>query len=144
MTFLYGIAHIRNIFLEKSYRKCGGETIPRLFPKNQDWIDIWINSLKFYSVCIVCQVEDYWNILKLNYRSLAFTVYEAFLKTKMCFGTSFPASFSKRFLKKSIFIIMFYNLIKFNCLVVFTMGDIEHCVYWNYLLTKLWRHKLWN
>ena len=25
--------NIRNIFLEKSYRKCGGETIPRSFPK---------------------------------------------------------------------------------------------------------------
>ena len=25
--------HMRNIFLEKSYTKCGGETIPRLFPK---------------------------------------------------------------------------------------------------------------
>ena len=23
---------IRNIFIEKSYRKCGGETIPRPFP----------------------------------------------------------------------------------------------------------------
>ena len=25
--------NIRNIFLGKSYRKCGGETIPRSFPK---------------------------------------------------------------------------------------------------------------
>ena len=26
--------NIRNIFLEKSYTKCGGESIPRPFPKN--------------------------------------------------------------------------------------------------------------
>ena len=26
--------NIRNIFLEKSYAKCGGETSPRLFSKN--------------------------------------------------------------------------------------------------------------
>ena len=27
---------MRNIFLEKSYKKCGGETIPRPFPKIQN------------------------------------------------------------------------------------------------------------
>ena len=26
--------NMRNIFLEKSYSKCGGESIPRPFPKN--------------------------------------------------------------------------------------------------------------
>ena len=28
--------NMRNIFLEKSYRKCGEETIPRAFSKNQN------------------------------------------------------------------------------------------------------------
>ena len=27
---------VANIFLEKSYTKCGGETIPRPFPKNSN------------------------------------------------------------------------------------------------------------
>ena len=36
--------NIRNIFLEKSYTKCGGETIPAPFSK----------SLKFYTVCLYC------------------------------------------------------------------------------------------
>ena len=31
---------------------------------------------------IVCQVEDYQNVLKLSYRRLAFTSYEAFFKKK--------------------------------------------------------------
>ena len=33
---------MRNIFLEKSYTKCGGKTIPRPFSK------------KFYTVCVYC------------------------------------------------------------------------------------------
>ena len=38
---------MRNIFLEKSYKKCSGETIPRPFSKkNQNWAYIWINILK--------------------------------------------------------------------------------------------------
>ena len=36
--------NMRNIFLEKAYTKCGGETIPRIFSKN------W----KFYAVCLYC------------------------------------------------------------------------------------------
>ena len=43
-----------NIFLEKSYTKCGGETIPRPISKNQDWAYLWINSLKFDTVCFYC------------------------------------------------------------------------------------------
>ena len=41
---------MRNIFLEKSFKKCGGETIRRPFPKNQNRACPWINSLKFYTV----------------------------------------------------------------------------------------------
>ena len=36
----------RHKFLEKSYTKCGEETIPRPF--------LWIISLKFYTVCFYC------------------------------------------------------------------------------------------
>ena len=39
---------MRNTFLKKSYAKCGGETIPRSFSKNQKLsIYLWINSLNF-------------------------------------------------------------------------------------------------
>ena len=47
---------MRNLFLEKSYKKCCGETIPRPFLKNQNWACLWINSLKFYLVCFYCIV----------------------------------------------------------------------------------------
>ena len=39
--------NLRNIFLEKSYTKCGGETISRPFLKNQNWAYLWINILEF-------------------------------------------------------------------------------------------------
>ena len=40
--------HMSNISVEKSYRKCAGETISRpLYLKNQNWVYIWINSVKF-------------------------------------------------------------------------------------------------
>ena len=46
--------NMKNVFLEKSYATCGGENIPRLFFKKQNWAYLWINSLKFYTVCSDC------------------------------------------------------------------------------------------
>ena len=80
--------NMRNIFLEKSYTKCGGETSPRSFSEK-----VW-------------QVEGYRNILKLSCRPLAFTSYKAFLKNKKRSGTSLPASFSAWFLMKNISLVL--------------------------------------
>ena len=41
---------IKNDFVKESYTKCCGVTGP--FLKNQNWAYLWINSLKFYLVCI--------------------------------------------------------------------------------------------
>ena len=79
----------RNIFLEKSYRKCIEETIPRPFSKKLK-LRISLNIFVF----IVCQVEGYQNILKLSCRSLAFVSYKDFLKSKRRSRTSLPVSFS--------------------------------------------------
>ena len=47
--------NMRNIFLEKSFTKCGGETIPIPFSKKSKLcISLCINSLKFYAVCFYC------------------------------------------------------------------------------------------
>ena len=43
--------NMTNIFIEKSYRKCGGETISSPLLKNQNWAYLWINILKFFTVC---------------------------------------------------------------------------------------------
>ena len=116
---------MRNIFLEKTYTKCGGELFPDPFLKNQNWRYLWINRERFIQfVFIVRQVESYQNILKLSSKQLSFTSYKAFLNNKKRSGTSFPASFSVWFLEKNIFLAIFYKLTKFHCLVTFTLWDL--------------------
>ena len=60
-----------NIFLEKSYSKCGGETIPRLFSTksklNIEYISGSVVQSFVQFIFIVWQVENYPNILKLSY-----------------------------------------------------------------------------
>ena len=38
--------NMKNIFVEKSYTKCAGETIPKP-SSNKSKLSIWINSIKF-------------------------------------------------------------------------------------------------
>ena len=45
---------MRNIFLEKSCTKCGRDTIARHSSKKSKLRYLWINSLKFYTVCCNC------------------------------------------------------------------------------------------
>ena len=66
--------NMRDIFFEKSYTKCCGETIPWPFSKKSKLsisLDQLSKILKF--IFILCQVEGYRNILKLSSRPLAFT-----------------------------------------------------------------------
>ena len=66
---------MRNIFLEKSYTKCGGGTNAKL-----DHISGSIAPSFMQFVFIVCQVDGYQNILRLSYRPLALTSNKAFQK----------------------------------------------------------------
>ena len=46
--------NVRNIFLEKSYSKCGGETIPRPFPKKSKLsLSLAQQSKVFYSLFLL-------------------------------------------------------------------------------------------
>ena len=54
--------YITNIFLEKSFTKYGGETVPRPFLKNQNWKFFWIVNLIFYTVCFYCMPS--WGLSK--------------------------------------------------------------------------------
>ena len=57
--------NVRNIFLEKSCTKCGGEIIPRPFSKKSKLgISLDQESKVLYIVFIVCQAESYRNILE--------------------------------------------------------------------------------
>ena len=49
--------NLRNIFVEKSYTKCDGESIPRQFSKKFK-IEFISGSvvLTFYTVCVYCMV----------------------------------------------------------------------------------------
>ena len=104
--------NIRNIFLEKSCANVLEKLVLDLFLKNQNWAYLWINSLKFRSVCslflLYVQFEDYQNILKLRFWPLAFTSFKGFLENKKRFGTSLSVSFSLWFLKKFFFHVIFY------------------------------------
>ena len=75
-------------------------------------------------VFVACQVEGYRNLLKLSSKALAFTLYKAFLKTKKRSDTSLSASFSMSILKKSISLVILYQLTKYPCLFAFTSLDI--------------------
>ena len=106
-------------FFEKSYTKYDGDTIPSPFSKKS----------KFWSfiqlAIMVCQVEDYQNILKLSRRPLSLTSYKDFLKNKIP-GTCLPVLFSAWFLKKNIYLVTFYYLAKFYCLVSFTFEILRN------------------
>ena len=82
------------------------------------------------------------SILKLSCRTFALILYK---KNKKSSGTSLLGSFSACFLKKNIFLFIFYYLTKFHCLVFLTWWDIlsSICIYCNCFLTRLWRHKFW-
>ena len=73
---------MRNIFLEKSLTKVGGETITRPFTKKLKlsiYLDQQSQVLQKFPF-ITCQIEGYQNILKLSCRPLVFTAYKAFFK----------------------------------------------------------------
>ena len=130
--------NIKNIFLEKSYTKCGRETIPRPFSKKSKLSLTLDQHFKVYIFgLIVCQVKDYWKRLKLSCRPFTFTSYKAVLKNKGS-GTSLPDSLSAWYLKKNVAVVTFYYLTKFQCLVAFTSWGIGQYVYCNCLLTRLW------
>ena len=73
---------MRNIFLEKSYTKYGGETGPRLFSEKIEIAHISGSVVESFIqfVFIICQVEGYQNILKLSCTPLVFTSYKAFFR----------------------------------------------------------------
>ena len=85
----------RNIFLEKSYAKCGGEISPRPFSKKPNlaislhqWSRVLYNLFLLYGNVS----EDYRNILKLTCRPLVLTSYCNFW-IKIClllYGINWP------------------------------------------------------
>ena len=76
---------MRNIFVEKSYIKCDGETVPRPFSKKTKLsIPLHQKSKVLYSLLLSYAKFRYiyiiYNILKLSSRPLAFNSFKAFSK----------------------------------------------------------------
>ena len=87
---------IRNIFLEKSFIKCGGETILRPFSKKSK-LTISLNQLckVLYSLfSLYVKSSACRNILKLSFKPLAFNSHKTFLKSKTDSRPILPATFS--------------------------------------------------
>ena len=102
--------NMKNIFLEKPYTKCGGETSPRPFSEKLKL------SLYFYSfwnfiqfVLLQLQVDDYHNVLKLSCRPFVFTFYKGFLKKKRNLELAFLSRVMHGFCRKSIALVYTFN-----------------------------------
>ena len=108
---------MRNIFLKKSYKKCGEKTIRRTFSKKLISGSIVERFTQF--VFIVCQVEGYRGILKLSCRPPVFTPFKVFnfLKKKMS-TASLPEIFSMIFEEKyfSFYILLTDHVSLSDCL----------------------------
>ena len=76
------------------------------FIKNQNWAYLWINWLKFYTVCFYCM--SCWGLSKYietRLQTTCFYSYKAFLKNKKKSGTSLPALFSAWFWRKILLLL---------------------------------------
>ena len=66
---------IRTIFLEKSYKKCGGETVYRPFSKTTKLSISLDQQFKVIDslILVYVQIKGYWAILKSRYSIIALT-----------------------------------------------------------------------
>ena len=112
---------MRNIFLEKSYIKCGRKTIPGPFPKKSK-LSISLNQKPnvFYSFSLLyTQLRATQIILKLSCRPLAFILYMKLLKKqKEAWNQSTCLIFCKIFKEKyfSCYILLTDQTSLYGCL----------------------------
>ena len=87
--------NMRNIFLERSYSKCGGETSPRPFSKKLKLtisLDQWCKVL--YSLLYYFASWGLSKYIETKLQTTCFHLILSFFKNKERSGTSLPASFS--------------------------------------------------
>ena len=78
----------------------------------------------------------YWWILFRTYNKNKLWKISEYWSRKVS-GSNFSTTFGVRFFEKNLPRVIFYYLIKFRCLVVFTSWDIGQYVYYNYLFPSL-------
>ena len=77
------------------------------------------------------------NILERSCEPPSFPSHKTFFENRKRSWTSLPVSFSEWFLKKKVYFVTSYQLIRFHCLVAFRSLDNGQYVYYNCLLTRL-------
>ena len=98
----------KNIFLEKSYTKCAGETIPRPSCKKLKLRCLWIHSLYFYTVCFYYMRS--WGLskdVKTKLHTTCFYLMKFFQKTKRGLELVSLPHFLHGFWKKKNYIIFY-------------------------------------
>ena len=128
-----------NIFLEKSYTKCGGETSLRPFSgKLKLRISLDQLSKDLYSLFLLILSSGLSKYIETKLQSGCFyLILSIFNKKRDLELVSLPY-FLHNFWRKIFLFIFLY------CLVVLTFWDIGQYVYCSYLLTRLWRHEFCN
>ena len=121
-----------NTFVEKSYTRCGRETIPKHF-SNKLKLSLSLYQLFYSFIQFVFTVRSdkcYWNIVKPSHRPLTF-ILPYFFKKQRLELVSLP-HFLRDFWSKIIFLLYFINwpMSNFHHRVAFNSGDIGqymHC-----------------
>ena len=93
--------NMRDIFSKNHIQNVMEKLVPDPFLKHLNWACLWINSLRFYTICFYCLPS--WGLLKHTEAKLQTTFFYltlSFLKNKNRSGTSLPVSFSAWFWRK--------------------------------------------
>ena len=117
---------------------------PGSFLKNQNCAYLWIKSLKIYTIFLLYAKSRAIKILlKLSWRSLAFTSYKAFKENKKRSGTSLPASFSTWLLNKYFYCYvllpeqislsgaLYFVRYWIICVLQLLVNQVVTCKFWN-------------
>ena len=127
--------------LQKMWRRNCSQTLFKKIRIERFSGSIVLSFVQF--VIIVCQVENYRNVLKLSCWPLAFTLCKAFfLKKKKEGGLElvFLPHFLHHFWRKMFFMLYSITWPNFsNWLILLREGFGKYC-----LLTRLWGHTFWN
>ena len=84
------------------------------FQKNDNWLYLWINSLKFSTVCFYCMTScGLWTYIETKLQNICFTSYKTFSKKQEEVWNESPCIIVAWCLKKNISLVIFYYLVHY-------------------------------
>ena len=110
--------------------------VEKLFPdpflKTQNQVYLWVNNLKFYTVCSYCMLgSGLSKYIETKLQTTYFYLIRSFFKNKKRSGTSFPVSFWHDFWRKILCAIAWPNII------VWLSGCLYFVRYWEIYVLEL-------